>query len=1107
MQRINNFFFISVFFLNLNLLADINEEFVDLYVNELPCTNEFIKYIDNNELLKSDFLFETEGEVEILQSIFKSYCNGPSQKVINQISNKIFTEDIKSKGRLYAIHSAKFAYHLYETESIEALNIIYTELMRLNRTNIDELGLSGDIANIIVNISVGVDAFELTEFDKKNQNSELGYGANADRLYSLIEKFIFNIVDDTLTDDSLESIAGALFEIRIRKANNLNYYGSPLQRFGARDEIIKVYLNNYVNGSIQYVEFQNIINDKKGKYSAGFISISPTIDQVINLNTISTSFTNHNVSESGYLNDSDKSFDITMQKMLIERFEENPEKIIYEMSSRLMTNYKNIDCSIAHKEYKAQNDNIESLLSEIQLLNLKLVCFNNKEVIFEVIDKINKYYFTLKDRELSEEDLSFALMDINVMTMFFDLYLSTEFQLTELVEKDKVRMAEQMLSYKENQLKFQSIKLISSIDDIFFIQSIMMGLELIDAFIIDVDSTSKNRIDLLKNRVIDQISFDMPLIKNNLLSKTFNKSDKIFLADGITAIGMFLLNSTSKFAPEYLYLLISDFELGIEENRYKQINQFLEINSFYLDNIDTIISNTTPEFIFQIKSLDKWFVFKNLMTMEAAVKFSLASANLIPFDEYFQNSHNRANQTLLLRPDKISLEKFKSIFIEKNADLEFIDTVIKYDQLQRNYRELLESKIILSQNVFNLTAEDTSSLEMEYRSELLELQDVLFKDKENIGRLFKHEAMDDKAIHSFLDKDEGLLTFLSGNFFTIGVFYNKGKTHSRPIFLSRDGFRDKSDIIKKSFSNPGNAIPYKELDSLYEAFFAQFDLSNIKKLHIVTDEIFSGFAFHALFNNDNKKWAVDDYTFTYLSSEKLLPYLDKKKISRKDKFIGFGNPSLNKNTLVNQIEIFFNERGDLPIEKISDLYELPDSEEELVNVANYFQNSDLFFQKDATERNLFNSIDNSYNFLAFATHSVKGMNSYFNDRGLVMTPVNSQLYKDDGFLSSQEIKLLNLKNNPIILLTACNTIESQYYLSLPYSGLASSFMEAGANGVLLSLWNVDTRSSSLLNQGIFIKNNKNLYFSEALNRSVLDLKSKKEFSHPYYWAPYIYLGR
>jgi CHAT domain-containing protein len=68
-------------------------------------------------------------------------------------------------------------------------------------------------------------------------------------------------------------------------------------------------------------------------------------------------------------------------------------------------------------------------------------------------------------------------------------------------------------------------------------------------------------------------------------------------------------------------------------------------------------------------------------------------------------------------------------------------------------------------------------------------------------------------------------------------------------------------------------------------------------------------------------------------------------------------------------------------------------------------------------------------------------------------------------------------------------------------------MEAGANGVLLSLWNVDTRSSSLLNQGIFIKNNKNLYFSEALNRSVLDLKSKKEFSHPYYWAPYIYLGR
>ena len=45
-------------------------------------------------------------------------------------------------------------------------------------------------------------------------------------------------------------------------------------------------------------------------------------------------------------------------------------------------------------------------------------------------------------------------------------------------------------------------------------------------------------------------------------------------------------------------------------------------------------------------------------------------------------------------------------------------------------------------------------------------------------------------------------------------------------------------------------------------------------------------------------------------------------------------------------------------------------------------------------------------------------------------------------------------------------------------------MEAGADGVLLSLWNVNSKSSSELNQGIF-KNN-NSYFSESLQNSVIE---------------------
>ena len=44
-------------------------------------------------------------------------------------------------------------------------------------------------------------------------------------------------------------------------------------------------------------------------------------------------------------------------------------------------------------------------------------------------------------------------------------------------------------------------------------------------------------------------------------------------------------------------------------------------------------------------------------------------SGLISYEEYYQISDKRLNQIISLRPDKISLEKFKSIFIEENNDI------------------------------------------------------------------------------------------------------------------------------------------------------------------------------------------------------------------------------------------------------------------------------------------------------------------------------------------------------------------------------------------------------------------------------------------------------
>ena len=121
---------------------------------------------------------------------------------------------------------------------------------------------------------------------------------------------------------------------------------------------------------------------------------------------------------------------------------------------------------------------------------------------------------------------------------------------------------------------------------------------------------------------------------------------------------------------------------------------------------------------------------------------------------------------------------------------------------------------------------------------------------------------------------------------------------------------------------------------------------------------------------------------------------------------------------------------------------------------------------------------------------------------------SSKNFEKDGFLSSFEIQLLNLKNNPAVLITACNTIESPYFQAEPFSGIAGSFLEAGASGVLLSLWNLDSLSAKEFNESLFQNTgNEKFEIRDSLQASMISMIQSENYWHPHYWAPYVYLGR
>jgi CHAT domain-containing protein/ATP/maltotriose-dependent transcriptional regulator MalT len=147
----------------------------------------------------------------------------------------------------------------------------------------------------------------------------------------------------------------------------------------------------------------------------------------------------------------------------------------------------------------------------------------------------------------------------------------------------------------------------------------------------------------------------------------------------------------------------------------------------------------------------------------------------------------------------------------------------------------------------------------------------------------------------------------------------------------------------------------------------------------------------------------------------------------------------------------------------------------------------------------------------------------------------SFLLLGNGKFPISEIRALNpyLQGVNLVVLSACQTaLGSPEDEGIEIPGVSSYFLTNGAKSVLASLWSVDDASTSLLMQQ-FYKNlaTGKLTKAEALQKSQLSLlqgkvtakdapvrsdinpkvtrdrsSSPANFSHPYYWAPFILIG-
>ncbi|MFY0632644.1 MAG: CHAT domain-containing protein [Vannielia sp.] len=211
----------------------------------------------------------------------------------------------------------------------------------------------------------------------------------------------------------------------------------------------------------------------------------------------------------------------------------------------------------------------------------------------------------------------------------------------------------------------------------------------------------------------------------------------------------------------------------------------------------------------------------------------------------------------------------------------------------------------------------------------------------------------------------------------------------------------------------------------------------------------------------------------------------------------------------------FDPSGTAPVQVSSNrggaLSPLPETFGEVRDVAaSMGAGAEAVIQQAAASEAAIKSADLSqYQVLYFATHGLVSGDEVkdlvVEEPALALTPGDGE----DGLLTASEIALLRM-NPDWVVLSACNTAVGQTPDAEALSGLAQSFLYAGARALLVSHWPVESQSAVSLMTDIFARRaaNPDLPAAEAQRQAMLAMIDgpRTEWHHPAYWAPFILVG-
>ena len=374
-----------------------------------------------------------------------------------------------------------------------------------------------------------------------------------------------------------------------------------------------------------------------------------------------------------------------------------------------------------------------------------------------------------------------------------------------------------------------------------------------------------------------------------------------------------------------------------------------------------------------------------------------------------------------------------------------------------------------------------------------------------------------------LDSDSALVEFMLGDKHSYALVLSRTNLSAVQLPARKD-IEDQVASYRKLLNHKVSALTvnadlaqYTAASlKLYRTIFEPLEksLGGSRKLIIAPDGALAYLPFETLSssNNNRRQLLLERFQITYVPSASALATLSartREKSPTRKSLIAFGDPLYNTDINSPKISGEPTQVGSKvdPRERGFDFTQLPYARYEVESISKLFPNdqSKVYLGLNANEEAVKTAKLDQYRYLHFATHAL------VDDRvpgrsGIVLSLTNTG--KEDGILQVGEIMRLRL-NAEQVTLSACSTALGRFFEGEGIVGLTRGFLYAGADSVVVSLWNVSDTATAELMRAFYTNLNRGLPRGEALRQAKLKMVRARnpEWTHPYFWAPFVLVGK